>query len=336
MKGATGKFAPFVERDRTSRISEFARGFFNFLQSKGVPSAILHGGGDGFENPLSDVDFAVAGNVWGNLTRLIHEYCGGAGWRLCQVLRHEPTAAYHVCSAIDDPACAVALDACSDYQRNGTVYLTASELLEERKPYLWGGFSLTPEKELCYRFAKAAAKSKEVAGVAEEFARYPEPARKNCETWLAKHWGIILAGWDPEDLKTGLGDLRRRSNRRPPVFNADSFARIVSRILSPSGMIVVTGGGDFDEISRELEATFGHLYFRRFLKVDRWKPALIKGLVASTVIVVPEMPGIVESLLPADCVYRPDGGQDTGELLLNFARCLAERCARREMLSNPG
>jgi hypothetical protein len=146
--------------DSQTRSAAFVRGFFSFLESRQVRSAVLHGGADGFERELSDVDFVVDGGTFPQLPARIDEYCAQAGWLLCQVLRHETTAAYFVCSAVDDPACSVALDACSDYQRNGSVFLRAETFLQNRQALAWGGHRLSPANELRYRFCKAAAKNK--------------------------------------------------------------------------------------------------------------------------------------------------------------------------------
>lgn len=78
---------------RSRRRAEFARGFFLYLRQQQIPSAVLHGGEDGFEGELSDVDFVTDETSFGKLPSHIHSYCALSGWQLCQVLRHETTAA---------------------------------------------------------------------------------------------------------------------------------------------------------------------------------------------------------------------------------------------------
>jgi hypothetical protein len=309
-----------------TRSAAFTRGFFTFLESQQVRSAVLHGGEDGFERDLSDVDFVVDHPTLPLLAALIDDYCAQAGWQLCQVLRHETTAAYFVCSAADDPACAVALDACSDYQRNGTVFIPAEMLLEDRQPLAWGGHGLSPATELRYRFAKAAAKNKDATAAADEFARYPENVRRDCAAWLDAHWRISPVSWDAADLAPALAKLRTKSNHRPSLLQAGAFGRILSRILRPTGLVVIAGRHDFDATASRLESVFGHLYFRRFRKCQRWQPALLKDLVASTLIVVPELGAFWTQVLPANCIHRMIPGEDCQAI----AKHLQQRCKCRE------
>jgi hypothetical protein len=309
-----------------TRSAEFARGFFTFLESNQLRSAVLHGGEDGFERELSDVDFVVDYRTFPQLPGLIDAYCAQAGWQLCQVLRHETTAAYFVCSAADDPNCAVALDACSDYQRNGTVFLPADELLENIQPLAWGGHSLFPATELRYRFAKAAAKNKDAAAAAEEFTRYPEEIRRDCAAWLEERWNTTLKSWDAADLVPALAKLRARSNPRPSLLQAGALGRILSRILHPTGLIVIAGHHDFEATAARLESVFGHLYFRRFRKAGQFRPAHLMDLVASTLIVVPELAFPWSKLVPADCLHRMAADEDCRVI----AARLHQRCKRRE------
>jgi hypothetical protein len=316
--------------DYQSRSAAFARGFFTFLESKQVRAAVLHGGEDGFERELSDVDFVVDRLSFLKLPALIDTYCTQAGWQLCQVLRHETTAAYFVCSANDDPACAVALDACSDYQRNGTVFLTAEELLKNCQPLAWGGHGLAPTNELRYRVAKAAAKNKDATAAAEEFARYPEEIRRDCAAWLDKEWGASPASWNAADLAPALAKLSARSNPRPSLLQAGAPGRILSRISRPTGLVVITGRENFDTAFDQLEQVFGHLYFRRSRKIRQFRPAHLKDLIASTLIIVPELGFPWTRMLPADCIHRLDPALDAAAQCKELAKHLHQRCKQRE------
>lgn len=298
------------------------RGFFSFLESRQLRAAVLHGGEDGFERELSDVDFMVDDRTFSQLPDLIDAYCTQAGWQLCQMLRHETTAAYFVCSGIEDPACAVALDACSDYQRNGTVFLPVEAMLDHREPLAWGGYALSPANELRYRFAKAAAKSKESASCAGEFANYPEAARHECAAWINEQWGISLKSWSSTNLTTALTKLRQQSNQRPSLLQAGAIGRILSRILRPTGLIVVTGRDNLETASAQLECIFGHLYFRRFRQADCFRLAHLKDLIASTLIVIPELAFPWSKLLPNDCVHWMKAGDDSRVI----AARLHQRC----------
>ncbi len=289
---------------------------------------MLHGGEDGFERELSDVDFVVDCSSFLKLPALIASYCTQAGWQLCQVLRHETTAAYFVCSANDDPACAVALDACSDYQRNGTLFLSAEDLLENLISLPWGGYGLTTTTELRYRFAKAAAKSKDALAASSEFARYTDEARRDCATWLKGNWGISPVSWGSTDISPALANLRANSNQWPSLLQAGALKRILSRILRPTGLVVIADHPDFEATAARLESVFAHLYFRRTRKAARWQPAMLKDLIASTLIVIPEISFVWSKLIPPDCLHRLDSGESEESQCRAIARQLHRRCKR--------
>lgn len=314
-----------------ARSAAFVRNFFDFLEARGICSAVLHDGEDGFERALSDVDFMVSQIAFSKIADLINAYCSSVGWQLCQILRHETTAAFCVCSAIDDPECVVALDACSDYQRNGTLFLTADELLETRQPLPWGGHRLKPNKELCYRFAKAAAKHKDITTCAREFSAYPEDARRDCAAWLEDQWGISLKSWDSVGLVEALTKLRAKSNQRPSLTQPGALERIANRILRPTGLIVITGFGNHEAKIIDLQNVFGHLYFRRILAAARWQPAMFKDLIASTLIILPEVGTLWTKLIPRDCIHRLDPSLDFDNQFREIAKNLHHRCKCREI-----
>lgn len=314
----------------TVRAAAFARGWFIFLESRGIRAAVLHGGEDGFEHELSDVDFAVDPLAFGNLPSLIEEYCGQSGWQLCQILRHETTAAFCVCSAMDDPACAVALDACSNYQRNGTLFLPAGSLLINRKALPWGGYCLAPATELCYRFAKAAAKGKDVTACANEFSAYPEGARHACVAWLKARWNIALTSWHVAGIAPALAALRQQSNSQRSLLQSGALNHIISRVLHPTGLIVIVGHDDFEAIASRQKNVFGHLYFRRIRKAARWQPAMLKDLIASTLIILPEIGPLWGKLIPADCIHHLDPTHNPDSQYRELAKHLHERRFKRE------
>jgi hypothetical protein len=312
-----------------SRTAAFVRGFFSFLESRQVKAAVLYGGDDGFEHDLSDVDFVVSKDAFTKLPNLISAYCYQTDWRLCQVLRHETSAAYFVCSALDDPSCAVALDACSDYQRNGTIFLPAEKMLEDLRPLAWGGYGLSAVNELFYRFSKASAKKKDAIIAAKEFSRYPEEIHRDCAAWLKTQWGISLQSWDEINLTPALARLRKKSNPHPSLTQFGALGRVLTRILRPTGLVVIAGHSDLDAAAR-LESVFGHLYFRRCKKSASWQPALLKDLVASTLIILPKISALWAKLIPADCIYRLDPTQNIDSQYRGLAKHLNQRCKQRE------
>jgi hypothetical protein len=314
-----------------SETASFVRGFFSCLQQQGVRAAVLHGWHGDFEGDLSDVDFVIEPEAFRQLPRLIEDWCRCQGWQLCQVLRHETTAAYYVCSSLSDPRQAVALDACSDYRRNESVLLPVDELLTGLIPLPTGGSRVSEEIELCYRFAKAAAKDKNPAKALEEFLHYSSAARVACETWLQRDWKIALERWDGEAVTAALSALRARLAKRPPLSNVRSLRRMIGRVLRPSGLIVVAPGLGEEQIA-DLRETFDRLHFRRFQRSSGWRPSLIKGLITSTLIVVPGIGGFISAWLPKDLLFYRDPSLESARVRRDLAHHLHVRCMRRERL----
>lgn len=318
---------------RINRIAEFVRGFFISLERDRINAAVLHGWQEDFENELSDVDFVIAQGHFGQIAELVHAHCKSTGWVICQVLRHETTAAYCVCSAPDDPSISVALDACSDYRRNESILLPVEDLLDGRVALTWGGYRVSDNIGLKYRFAKAAAKKKDAVKCVEEFEGYEIEARNHCAKWLERSWNIRLGSWNAADVGTALKALRSQSNSRPALTSVMSLIRMANRVYQPSGMVLITGEETFETSAKQLERVFGRIHFRHYQKSDHWQFPMLKSLVRSTLIVLPQISRTWERLLPADCVhrFRPGGAPDT--LCIEFANQLSRRCKCRENLS---
>jgi hypothetical protein len=219
----------------------------------------------------------------------------------------------------------VALDACSDYQRHGTLFLSAEDLLEKRRSLQWGAFALPQEMELRYRFTKAAAKNKDTTSIVREFDQYPEEIRRDCQQWVYRRWRVSITSWDETGVSRAISDLRKKVRQRPSLLRPAAIQRIASRILHPTGLVVIVSSPNFDSTATTLGSTLGHLYFRRFRKVRRWRPAMLGDLIASTLIALPELPPLWSRLLPADCVHRMSSENDCRTI----SRLLHERCKRR-------
>ena len=315
------------------RVGAFVRGFFLFLEERGIAAAVLHGWQGDFEGGLSDVDFVIDERGFGELVGLVNTWCQRQGWLLCQVLRHETTAAYCVCAAAADPLAVVALDACSDYQRNGLDYLTQTELLTDRIPLAWGGFRLSDQMELRYRFAKAAAKRKDGGDSAAEFANYSAANRRDCEEWLGQRWGIALSGWDARGLSDSIRVLRRSPGSAPLRFAGRWLVKLAARMFRPAGLVVVAGARPSAEVAR-LAEIFGHLYFRRVERAERWRMGQVVAIYRSTLVLVEQMPGWVRRVVPPGWALTLAPEWAPEECEKRVVRGLHERCAKREMLGS--
>lgn len=312
-----------------NRCAAFVRQFFAFLDREQVAAAVLHGWEEGFEGELSDIDFVVEDRVFPDLAPLVARHCRESGWRLCQVLRHETTAAFFVCSAADDPACVVALDACSSYQRRGTVFLRAADLLEGRVALPWGGHRVAPVMELNYRLVKAAAKAKRPEAVSGTLAAYPTGVRDESAAWLRAAFGITVSDWSEGEVARVLGELRSRTGWSPRFLGPRSLLRILRRVLRPTGLAVVLGDAP-PSLAERFGDVFGGLYFRRVKEQDRTGPTAWPALARST-LVLGRSRGAGTGLLKR-LGLAWEAGERPVESLAAF---LEDRCARRENLDRP-
>ncbi|MEP2777062.1 MAG: hypothetical protein ABJQ29_12780 [Luteolibacter sp.] len=312
---------------RKSRIAEFVRGYFVWLEERGISAALLHGWEDTFEGDISDIDYVIESVAFRNVAATVNEYCAETSWRLCQVLRHEDTAAFCVCSAIDDPACVVALDACSDYQRSGRLLLTATDLLRDRKSLDWGGFRLSPAMEFRYRFIKAAAKDKQAEEVVPDMLAMGEEARIGFGDWLQNSWGVALERENLASLSSALSVLSARCRSGNTKYRILSLGRIVRRTLKPDGLLLLTNDKDAERLQPIIE-TFSGLYFRRHLCVPSASPGNRIDLIRSVLVIASQMKQLTSIGLDPDCIlsahdsFTPDW----------LASKLHERCKRRERL----
>ena len=320
-----------IKLSSTKRCAEFARGYFMHLDALGVACAVLHDWQGGFEYDLSDVDHVVANESFPHLTRIIANYCYEVGWQLCQVLRHETTAAYFVCSAQDDPSCVVALDACSDYRWNGSLLMSANDLLVDCQPLPWGGARLSVANELKYRMIKAAAKQKNAADIGVDLASYSAEAKQECEKWLESRWGVHHSDWSVEGLSMTFADLHRKTSKRSGYLRPDSLILVAKRIIRPSGLLVLFDSPISSEQIQDLRKVLGNHYFRRTAFTRRFVPSQLLTIIRSTVIFTENI-GWLEWLCPSSCLLELES-DTTDSTLQKVVVFLNHRCSRRENLN---
>ena len=314
-----------------SRIAKFVRGYFVWLEQRGISAAVLHGWEDAFEGEISDVDYVMDAAAFRDVAASVNKYCAESGWRLCQVLRHEDTAAFCVCSAIDDPGCVVALDACSDYQRNGFVFLNSNELLQERLPLGWGGFRLSPAMELRYRFIKAAAKGKPADEVIPVFFEMDGTAQNGFAEWLRDPWTIGFDGWNSPGLEKALAELTQRCGPATNKFRPANCGRIARRILRPDGLLLVLAT-DQPGIRQAIEETFSGLYFRRAKITEVASLGNRFDLIRAVLVIAGSTaPGVTLGLDPKSIARLPSS-LSVKAAVEWLAKLLHERCREREEL----
>lgn len=308
----------------------FVRGYFLTLEKLGVPAAALHGWQDGFSDELSDVDFAISQNGFSRLVKDLVAYTQECDWQLCQVLRHESTAAFCVCSWNEDPSRVVALDACSDYRRLERILIGIDELLGNRQKLDWGGYRLSESMELRYRFTKAAVKDKQSAVLASELAEYSSEARMELDTWLQTRWGIKIDGWNAPQQAEAWKQLGALTLKGKKSGGVGSLRRIVWRITRPTGLIVTNINMEQDAA---IIGAFNRLYFRRNETLKNFKAGGIKKLLVSTLLRCHSMGGMWKRLLGHDLWLEAAPDESPKRLIRRIAKHLNQRCLRREGVS---
>ena len=313
----------------TGDVGAFVRGFLVHLENVGEDAAVLHGWENGFSGTLSDVDLVISNSAFRKVTLLVAGYAASTGWRLCQVLRHESTAAFFVCSWSGDPSRVVALDICSDYRRKERILIGADELLASRERLPWGGFRLRSGMELRYRFVKAAVKSKAASKLAETFHAYQDANHKELEIWLKERWGIKHANWDEAGLSSTWKELEVLTRKAKVSGRITGWERVFSRIIHPTGLVVMRMT---PEQEQAVARCFGRLYFRRQLLVNRFCLTMNKSMVTSTLIRCRQMGKVWRCLLSQNLWMEAGANETPDELVERITIHLQERCARRERI----
>ncbi|MCU0750854.1 MAG: hypothetical protein MUF13_15050, partial [Akkermansiaceae bacterium] len=242
------------------------------------------------DDAASDVDLAVDAGTFERLPDLMCGYCEKKGWRLVQLFPHEDTALYGICVSGKDPRRVVALDVCSDYQRDGVLYIGERELLEARELLDWGGWRLPAEIEFRYRFSKAAAKGKAPESLREDLAWCPDEALIGACRWLAGEWRMEVT---PEELRRdagpALGAFAAAARQRRLWFRPRSWVRWCRRLLRPSGLIVEWGDDGEKAERKQWAEEMGTRYFRRGRSAS-WSIRLLREVARSSLLVCPRVP----------------------------------------------
>lgn len=231
------------------------------IDAQGIPYVLLSGHDSLPYDVPSDLDIAVPKSQLRGLGITLDRLLREDGVRLCQEIWHESTAVFLV-FVFSTPAGPqfMRLDACSDYRRNGAVWLSAEEQLEGR--YQSDGLWL-PKADIAFAYYLIKCLLKRSLGDTATAYRLNQLMKLD-------HAGSILAaerllGAEGEFLRSMIladGDvnwtsvpaesfrrllLRRRvgSLRRGVVGYAWlDIGRILQRIRRPTGLVVALLGPD--------------------------------------------------------------------------------------------
>jgi thymidylate kinase len=223
-----------------STPQELFNRWFAELERANIPYAILHSYQEYPDRVATDVDYAVATEALPQLPALEQKVAAACGWVVAQRLCHEIYASSTILMNPERPEETLMLDVTSNYARNGSRLVEASQLLAGRRRFK--GFYVThPAAEFVYLWAKTLAKFKdpqtqiprlreliaaEPERCAAAFAQFCKQGAESPEAWFDRaesEWralGRTIHQLHRYSWRERLCELRRRWRRicRPTGF----------------------------------------------------------------------------------------------------------------------
>ncbi len=220
------------------------------LEEHGWCPVVLHSWKHLPETIASDIDYAVSGPMPRQLLEFLDDFSRANGWRLIQVIEHEPSAFFCVCVQTLHPFSALQLDVCWNYRRSGHRLVDSGVLLDgaRRAP---GKPFMVPStgSEFVYLIAKAAAKGKGFGDIRQRIAELLDENAGLCHAAALQ----AFSGIPPQDVAEGPEALPAweewfanaphlqpvRSGRR---WGADEIVLYLRRVLHPTGFFLQMDG----------------------------------------------------------------------------------------------
>lgn len=255
---------------------EFFCHYWSDLESRGWESAILHSWKHLPDEIQSDVDYVVGGCSPKELLTHLDEYCRENGWRLAQVIEHEPGAYFCNCVQMGGDYHTLALDVTWDYRRLGHSLVPGRVLLKDRRRINGKTFYVVaPGAECAYILAKAAAKDKEFDSVRDRLGELLIEDGEGCADSLAWALGFSCnVAHGPENL---LREIEEWFSDAPTFSGVRKGRRLglaeillyFRRILRPTGLWVVDRHGLLCKTEKSSAFRSIKALFRRAYDVDR-------------------------------------------------------------------
>lgn len=261
---------------------------FVCLGEKNIPYCVV---GDSRSLPddiPSDIDVVISRDDFELIRETIYQFSLEVDCRLVQMLRHEQTAVCFVLSIsnVGGGTCYLTPDICCDYYCNGKELFSAVDILAGRRLARSSNgdskqfYIPTADVEFAYYSLKKIEKStinqEQFDHMQEQYLQSPE----ECKARVLKYWSqkevdtIVgaMENGDFELLKNALPHLKEQLATNTHVSINDrwqEFKRKVSRVLQPTGLVLVFLGPDGagktaigDRLEKELAPAFRG--FKRF------------------------------------------------------------------------
>ncbi|MFZ9937796.1 MAG: hypothetical protein ACO3JG_12190 [Luteolibacter sp.] len=222
--------------------------FFNSwwceLAGRGWEAVVLHSWQELPQNIESDIDYAVRGPKPPELLRLLAGHARHHGWRLVQVIEHEPDAFFCVCQQATPPFDSLQLDVAWSYRRLGHSLVPGELLFENHRAAAGKAFRVpSPGSEFTYLLAKAAAKGKEFGKIRERATSLLAEDPEGCREIASKAFGNTLeSGASIMDWEIWFASAPAfgpiRHGRR---FGTEECKLCLRRIVHPTGYKLTLG-----------------------------------------------------------------------------------------------
>jgi len=211
----------------------------------------------------SDVDIVVNQAALPGITKLLFRFCAEQKLQLVQVLQHEQAAWYFAIAWFDqaENLCFLNPDFCADFFHLGRLFLSADELLAQRRPALdeagkeRGFYVISPAHEFIYFLLKKIDKQdfelshgdylsdqwrKDPEGALKQLRRFwPEPkAQFLAKAAAANYW---------KEVMTALSGLQSSLHQNIPFSLSVSLRELkrkIRRVCQPTGLMVAILGPD--------------------------------------------------------------------------------------------
>jgi len=323
---------------RLAPREEFFNAYWSALDARGWTAVVLHSWQDFPERIASDIDYAVTGMGSGELLRFLANFSRARGWRLVQVIEHEPGAFYCLCIQADSPFAWLALDVTWDYRRLGHLLVRSEILVSNRRRVAGKSFAVpAPGGEFCYTLAKGAAKGKDFSLMRDRLAELLAEDSSECCRAAERAFG--------DDFPAGSGDVAHlaaladwfaqascfRAVRAGRKLRIREISRYLRRILRPTGFWLTHPGECGGEGADYLTPAFWRIQRRG--RVALWDlPGLLLRVIRTTLVIEQKQdrdpaPGRLRSWLGRAVWQHPSA--NPGEMLEFLAKRVDRRIAHQ-------
>lgn len=230
--------------------------------------------------PDNDVDIVVRDTDLSRTRKWIWDYAADLGAKVIQCLRHERSAYYYVIALPISGERLIKIDTCSDYIRNGRLFLSADWLLEGRRPAATAGpksavIVAAPSREFTYYLLKKVDKGHASNNALMHLRSLVSADRPGALSAISQYWTSddaeqllsLVQDGDERSFRDNIAEIRNRMTKPAGRGSSGLFlgevARCLDRIAHPTGLFIAVLGPDgsgkstlLEHIHHEIDGAF--------------------------------------------------------------------------------